>query len=331
MSHVLAAHATPYPGGAPAVSYPEGQFQVLSPLRQASSTSNTCAVDLEDRISTAAPSDSSSPPLGYMRVPEGQQLLRELEGSSGTDCLPRTPSLPRKLDTEHMHRVRQQVEYYFSVPNVSRDPYLRSRMDLFGWVSLQEIVFFPRMRRMGVNAEQVAEALLGSMTVEVCWDMQHVRILDPDSRSCFVPPPPPLLLPPQPLAGPPNPGAGWAAAAPVGQEVGPWPRPGWEAAMPQQWATQTGLGAAGQSLGRGCGQKADPQPPSAQLLPERRMHPKQSPRCSNAGGHVPSTNPDQSQGSANGTQLPEGKQDGEAGQPMGPAEITAWLRWGYDA
>ena len=44
--------------------------------------------------------------------------------------------------------LRQQVEFYFSVDNLARDIFLRSHMDVEGWVPLQVVADFKRVRSM---------------------------------------------------------------------------------------------------------------------------------------------------------------------------------------
>jgi len=66
-------------------------------------------------------------------------------------------------------QARRQIEYYFALANLRYDVYLRSRMDEDGWVSLEEIVEFPKMKRLGLDATRAAASLLGSYAVEVSW------------------------------------------------------------------------------------------------------------------------------------------------------------------
>lgn len=60
-----------------------------------------------------------------------------------------------------------QIEHYFSPENLYHDQYLRSLMDEDGWVSLADIVSFPRMRRLGLDSARAAAALANSNKVEV--------------------------------------------------------------------------------------------------------------------------------------------------------------------
>eukprot|EP00435_Cladocopium_sp_Y103_P062785 s320_g24.t1 len=58
---------------------------------------------------------------------------------------------------------RQQVEYYFSEGNLVGDAFLRSLMDSDGWVSLEKIMTFPRMKKQKLSLPEVAELLMETM------------------------------------------------------------------------------------------------------------------------------------------------------------------------
>ena len=44
--------------------------------------------------------------------------------------------------------VRRQVEYYFSLENLVKDTYLRSRLDAQGWLDVDTINQFNRIRSL---------------------------------------------------------------------------------------------------------------------------------------------------------------------------------------
>ena len=62
-----------------------------------------------------------------------------------------------------------QIEYYFSPQNLQRDAYLQGLMDEEGWVGLDQICQFKRMKAIGLGDEAVLDALfsLGSSIVQV--------------------------------------------------------------------------------------------------------------------------------------------------------------------
>lgn len=63
--------------------------------------------------------------------------------------------------------IRVQIEYYFSIANLSRDYYLRGVMDDEGYVALGEINNFRRIRNMYANAHLMMEAIISSTQLEV--------------------------------------------------------------------------------------------------------------------------------------------------------------------
>lgn len=89
------------------------------------------------------------------------------------------PARPQELEA------RKQIEYYFSVGNISHDFYLRSLMDEEGWVSLEEITNFPKIRRLGADAAALANVLRSSTTVQLSKDSKNVRIASSVLRQAF--------------------------------------------------------------------------------------------------------------------------------------------------
>lgn len=80
---------------------------------------------------------------------------------------------------------KNQIEYYFSVQNVCHDHYLRSLMDDDGWVSLKEIINFPKLKTLSVDVVTAAAVLSGSGTVQLADDGQRVRISNDVIRQAF--------------------------------------------------------------------------------------------------------------------------------------------------
>lgn len=66
--------------------------------------------------------------------------------------------------------VVKQIEYYFSVENLCRDIYLRSKMDEWGFVPVSVIANFNRVRMIAQNPYFIIEALRFSNAVEVQGD-----------------------------------------------------------------------------------------------------------------------------------------------------------------
>lgn len=82
-----------------------------------------------------------------------------------------------RADATLEEKLRTQVEFYFSDSNLPRDKFLRSRVeaDPGGYVDLQLIVTFKRMREANATVAAVAEALAGSELVELSADKLRVR------------------------------------------------------------------------------------------------------------------------------------------------------------
>ncbi|KAF6004584.1 hypothetical protein F1559_004513 [Cyanidiococcus yangmingshanensis] len=82
-----------------------------------------------------------------------------------------------RADATLEEKLRTQVEFYFSDSNLPRDKFLRSRVeaDPGGYVDLQLIVTFKRMREANATVATVAEAVAGSELVELSADKLRVR------------------------------------------------------------------------------------------------------------------------------------------------------------
>jgi hypothetical protein len=71
--------------------------------------------------------------------------------------------------------VRRQVEYYFSAENLTRDFFLRGKMDTEGWIEVHLIAGFNRVRMLTPDPAVIVDALLGSATVEISPDGSRMR------------------------------------------------------------------------------------------------------------------------------------------------------------
>jgi la-related protein 1 len=100
------------------------------------------------------------PPGGGARAGPGVGL-----GGGGPGGLSGAVGVPGK--EQILAAVRQQVEYYFSVENLVKDVFLRSKMDAEGWIPLPVIAGFNRIRMMTPEPSMVLEAIRGSLIVEI--------------------------------------------------------------------------------------------------------------------------------------------------------------------
>jgi hypothetical protein len=130
----------------------------VAPLVEAPSTA---LVEAPSRALVEAPSTASSP----------------AELASAKQALLRRVSETYNAQYNAAASARNQVEYYFSDANLRRDGFLRDRItaDAGGWVALSLIVSFNRIARMGLGAEEVADALIASKELEVDRDALRVR------------------------------------------------------------------------------------------------------------------------------------------------------------
>lgn len=67
-------------------------------------------------------------------------------------------------------KILNQIEYYFSVENLCKDPYLRQNMDGQGWVPVSLIATFRRVAALTSDVNLIINALRNSSVVEVKGD-----------------------------------------------------------------------------------------------------------------------------------------------------------------
>lgn len=77
-----------------------------------------------------------------------------------------------------MDAVRKQIEYYFSLENLCKDIFLRSKMDEKGWIPLAVVAQFNRVRMLTPDYSLIVDALRESKLVEVSKDMSMLRAKD---------------------------------------------------------------------------------------------------------------------------------------------------------
>jgi la-related protein 1 len=94
-------------------------------------------------------------------------------------------ALDSRIAAERCVAILMQVEYYFSVVNISRDVFLRSIMDGRGYVPIDRLVQFPKLRKMDVGVNEASAILRMSTYLSVSRDGQRVRIKDATLRDIF--------------------------------------------------------------------------------------------------------------------------------------------------
>lgn len=125
-------------GGTSATASANNAPHQVSTLLSAVSASAPSSSSSQSPTPTPAPSHSHSPPL-LMSMSRMQTIMT----------------------------ARAQVEYYLGVENLCRDVYLRTHMDNEGWIEIEDIMGFNRMRSICQDPRLVLEGLEGSALVEV--------------------------------------------------------------------------------------------------------------------------------------------------------------------
>ncbi|RKP25896.1 hypothetical protein SYNPS1DRAFT_28386, partial [Syncephalis pseudoplumigaleata] len=86
-------------------------------------------------------------------------------------CVPGYPAVaadPASADADTIkHYLRAQIEYYFSIENLCRDIYLRSHMDDEGYVAIDVLAAFNRIKNLAQPTSMILESLSSSECVEV--------------------------------------------------------------------------------------------------------------------------------------------------------------------
>lgn len=59
--------------------------------------------------------------------------------------------------SERLSRIRNQIEYYFGDRNFTRDRYLQEKMTVDGYVPLEVILNFPRMKQLDASKNLIIQ------------------------------------------------------------------------------------------------------------------------------------------------------------------------------
>lgn len=107
-------------------------------------------------------------------MPVSQKLL---QSSQLVVVLPADIILPPTLGTartqtadEIMQLARQQIEYYFSPANLERDTFMKVKMDSGGWINLDLIASFARLKAITQDKDLLLQAVLSSGRLELSRD-----------------------------------------------------------------------------------------------------------------------------------------------------------------
>lgn len=108
---------------------------------------------------TAASGDGGDSKLGAAAT-----SADEAKAASATDVSPETAA-----------KICKQVEFYFSVHNLPRDKFLKANMDGEGWVSLEVMLKFNRLRAISDSSDVIAAALASSDVMVVSDDKTKIK------------------------------------------------------------------------------------------------------------------------------------------------------------
>lgn len=91
---------------------------------------------------------------------------------------PQAPAPPPNFNerVELQSRVQAQIEYYLSTDNLLKDMFLRSKMDEEGWIPVQLLANFNRIKTMNPDPSVVLDAIATSSKVELNAQGTHLKV-----------------------------------------------------------------------------------------------------------------------------------------------------------
>lgn len=109
----------------------------------------------------------AAPQPVYPSVHTGRQYNAYDMGGIPMSAMP----FPAQMDPHYLvEMVVSQLEYYFSVDNLLKDMFLRKHMDGQGFVSLDVIANFNRVKSLAQDKDLVKMACMSSQIIEICAD-----------------------------------------------------------------------------------------------------------------------------------------------------------------
>jgi hypothetical protein len=109
-----------------------------------------------------------------------QQMSRGLVDSLADGV---SHSQRRNFSDEEKTNLKKQIEFYFSVDNLCKDVYLRSNMNADGWIPLELIKQFPRVRKFKASEKNMMDVLKSSEIVELDASTRTIRLQDEALRA----------------------------------------------------------------------------------------------------------------------------------------------------
>merc|ERR1719295_359842 len=116
----------------------------------------------QEMVAVPQPDPYSTPKSKRSRKPSANVDLTSPSKTmaNGSSDTPMSPG-------RRVNKIQKQLEYYFSTKNMNEDQYLRAVMDDEGWVTIETILTFKRMKHLGATKELVTEAAFHSTAIEV--------------------------------------------------------------------------------------------------------------------------------------------------------------------
>lgn len=115
-------------------------------------------------------------PMGYEMAPPVVYFnTLPMEPYMNTPLPPQAAPRPMFMDHPLHVKILSQIEYYFSDANLVKDNFLRSNMDEEGWVSIDLIANFRRVKDLTTDVEKILDSLKNSSSLEIQGDKVRRR------------------------------------------------------------------------------------------------------------------------------------------------------------
>lgn len=170
---------TGYPSGYPLGSYRLGLGSTIAPPSDAPTALAIAKAAAAAHMASTAHATMNA--VQHHANAVQHQATRDLQRKCRGSGKASKPS--RQMSDTQDNALRKQIEFYFSIDNLCKDLYLRSHMNEGGWVPLDLIAVFPKVKRYQASVPKIAELLQGSEVAEVDPSCHFVRVKDELVRS----------------------------------------------------------------------------------------------------------------------------------------------------
>ena len=157
-------------------------------------------VIVDEKGSGGSPSTPSQ--QGYSQgYSPGRRRSSGNRGNRGFNYVEPTPPSPEDL-AYAAHLGLQQIEFLFSADNLAMDQYLRSLMDMEGYVPLLYVAQYPNVMQCGASWQGIKEKVKTGQFLEYCEENETIRLkenwnmwLQPGTNHKYAKPPTPVASP----------------------------------------------------------------------------------------------------------------------------------------